>query len=62
MKIAGYFGVKLTSYSGHTATLVSWWVRHKLIAQPPGGAQVATPRNLSNGGASFQTWFVLKSA
>jgi hypothetical protein len=62
VKIAGYFGVKLTSYSGHTATLVSWWVHHKLLAQPSGRAPVATPGNLSNGGASCQTWFVPKSA
>ena len=60
--IARYFGVKLTSYSGHTATLVSWWVHHKLIAQPSGRAQVATPHNLYDSGGSFQTFFTPKSA
>ena len=62
VKAAGYFGVKLTSYSGHTATLVSWWVRHPLHAWPAGRAPVATSGNLSNSGASFQSWFVPKNS
>jgi hypothetical protein len=53
--------VRLTSYSGHNATLVSWWVNHPLLAntgQQSGSDWVAVPSNLYNSGASFQTAFV----
>lgn len=63
-KIAVYTGVQLTSSSGHTATLSSWWVHHKLLAntgQQSGSDWVAVPTSLSSGGASFQTWFVPRS-
>jgi hypothetical protein len=62
VKIAGYFGVKLTSYSGHTDGLSSWWVHHKLLAQPSGRDLVAIPHNLTNRGHDFRTWFVPKGA
>lgn len=62
VKAARYQHVKLTSYSGHSATLQSWWVNHKLIAKPSGRAQVAAPGGLSDGGATFQTVLVPKSA
>ena len=55
----------LTSYSGHTASLSSWWVHHKLLAntgQQSGSDWVAVPADLSNGGASFQTFFLPQSA
>ena len=42
--------------------LSSWWLHHKLLAQPPGGGLVATPYNLTHGGRDFQTWFVPRSA
>ncbi|MDR2984993.1 MAG: hypothetical protein LBV34_09145 [Nocardiopsaceae bacterium] len=60
-KIAVYSSVRLTSYTGHNATLVSWWVNHSLLAntgQQTGSDWVAVPSNLYNGGASFQTAFV----
>ena len=65
LKIAAYNDVSLRSYSGHTATLWSWWVHHKLLAntgQQSGSDWVAVPAGLSNGGASFQTFFVPQSA
>jgi hypothetical protein len=65
IKVAAYNNVALTSYSGHTATLWSWWVHHKLLAntgQQSGSDWVAVPTDLYNGGASFQTWFVPQSA
>jgi hypothetical protein len=64
-KIAAYSNVALTSYSGHTATLWSWWVHHKLLAntgQQSGSDWVAIPADLTNGGANFQTWLVPQSA
>jgi hypothetical protein len=56
LKIAAYNNVRLTSYSGHTATLWSWWVHHKLLAFQASGDLVAAPNNLTNGGADFQTF------
>jgi len=62
VKAAKYTQVRLTSYSGHTDDLSSWWMRHKLLAQPHSRGLVAIPHNLYNGGEDFQTWFVPKSA
>ena len=65
VRIATYNKVALTSYSGRTATLWSWWVHHKVLAntgQQTGSDWVAVPSDAYNGGASFQTWFVPKSA
>ncbi len=65
VKIARYTDVRLTTYSGHTATLWSWWAHHKLLAnteQQSGSDWVAVPNDLHDGGASFQTWLVPKSA
>jgi hypothetical protein len=65
VRIPTYNKIALTSYSGHTATLWSWWVHHKLLAntgQQTGSDWVAVPTDLYNGGASFQTWFVPQSA
>ena len=62
VNLAAYTGVSLTSYSGHKADLTSWWVCHKLLAQPSSRGLVAIPHGLTGGGASFQTWFVPKSA
>jgi hypothetical protein len=62
VKAATYTNIWLTSYSGHQAPLWSWWMHHKLLAQPPGRGQVATPRDLYSGGHDFRTWFVPKSA
>jgi hypothetical protein len=64
MKAATYSNVGLTTYSGHTSTLWSWWVHHKLLAntgQQSGSDWVAIPTDLASGGASFQTWFVPQS-
>jgi hypothetical protein len=65
VKVAAYNNVSLTTYSGHTSTLWSWWVHHKLLAnteKQTSSDWVAVPTDLFNGGASFQTWFVPKSA
>jgi hypothetical protein len=64
VRVAAFSDVALTSYSGHTATLWSWWVHHKLLAntgQQTGSDRVAVPTDLTNGGASFQTQFVPQS-
>jgi hypothetical protein len=65
VKTATYHNVPLITYSGHRSTLRSWWVHHKLLAntgQQSGSDWVAKPANLYNGGASFQTWFMPRSA
>jgi hypothetical protein len=65
LKISAYSHVDLTSYSGHTATLWSWWVHQKLLAntgQQSGSDWVAVPAGLSSGGASFQTFLLPQSA
>jgi hypothetical protein len=64
-RIAAFSNAALTTYSGHTSTLWSWWVHHKLLAnteQQFGSDWVAIPTDLTNGGANFQTWFVPQSA
>jgi hypothetical protein len=63
-KVAAYSNATLTTYSGHTSTLWSWWVHHKLLAntgQQSGSDWVAVPTGLTSGGANFQTWFVPQS-
>jgi hypothetical protein len=65
LKVAAYTNVDLTSYSGHTASLSSWWVHHKLLAntgQQSGSDWVAIPGDLYHAGASLQTFFVPQSA
>ena len=60
-KAAAYTLVGLVTYSGHESSLWSWWVHHKLLAntgQQSAADWVAIPADLTNGGASFQTWFV----
>jgi hypothetical protein len=64
-KVAAYIDVALTTYNGHTSTLWSWWVHHKLLAnteQQSSADWVAIPADLTLGGASFQTFFVPQSA
>ena len=54
-KVAAYSNVSLTSYGGHTATLWSWWVHHKLLAntgQQSGSDWVAVPTDLYGGGVA----------
>jgi hypothetical protein len=63
-RIAAFSNVGLTTYSGHTSTLWSWWVHHKLLAntgQQSGSDWVAIPTDLTSGGANFQTFFVPQS-
>ena len=60
-RIQAYNDVSLTTYSGHTASLSSWWVHHKLLAntgQQSGSDWVAVPADLTNGGSRFETSFV----
>ena len=64
-KAATYTGVELVTYSGHRATLWSWWVHHKLLAnteQQSSSDWVAVPNDLSSDGGSFSTFFVPQSA
>lgn len=64
LKAAVYNDVSLTTYSGHTSTMWSWWVHHALLAnteQQSGSDWVAVPTTMYNGGASFQTWLVPQS-
>jgi hypothetical protein len=63
-KGAAYSEVGLVTYSDHESSLWSWWVHHPLLAnteQQSGSDWVAIPTNLTNGGASFQTFFVPQS-
>ena len=65
MKAAAFIDVALTTYNGRTSTLWSWWVHHKLLAnteQQSSADWVAIPADLTQGGASFQTFFVPQSA
>ena len=64
-KAAAFIDVALTTYNGRTSTLWSWWVHHKLLAnteQQSSADWVAIPADLTQGGASFQTFFVPQSA
>jgi hypothetical protein len=64
LKAAAYSNASLTTYSGRTSTLWSWWVHHKLAntGQQSGADWVAIPTDLTNGGANFQTWLVPQNA
>lgn len=62
VKAARYSAVSLVTYNGHTSTLWSWWVHHKLLAEQSSSNWVAIPHNLYLDGLSFHTWFVPKSA
>src|SRR6266702_5667635 len=44
-------GIHLTSYSGHRAGLVSWWVRHKVLMVSHGVVEIA-PHGVFNLGRS----------
>ncbi len=59
VRVATY-GVLLGTYNGHSSGLRSWWVHHKLIAQPSGRDVIADPGDLYNyhGSQSFKTWLV----
>jgi hypothetical protein len=64
LKTAVFSKVSLTTYSGHTSPLWSWWVHHALLAnteQQSGSDWVSVPSNLYNGGANFQTYLVPQS-
>jgi hypothetical protein len=53
VKAAAYSNEALTTYSGHTSTLWSWWVHHPLLAntgRQSGADWVAIPTNLAAGG------------
>jgi hypothetical protein len=65
VKTAVYSKVSLTTYTGHTSTMLSWWVHHALLAnteQQSSSDWVAVPTNLYNKGANFQTDLVPQSA
>ncbi len=48
-------GIHLTSYSGHRAGLVSWWVRHKVLMVSHGVVEIA-PHGVFNLGRSFNVF------
>lgn len=61
LKTAVFSKVSLTTYSGHTSTMWSWWVHHALLAnteQQSSSDWVSVPSNLYNSGANFQTYLV----
>jgi hypothetical protein len=64
LKVAVFSKVSLTTYSGHTSTMWTWWVHHALLAdteQQSSSDWVSVPSNLYNGGANFQTYLVPQS-
>jgi hypothetical protein len=64
LKTAVFSKVSLTTYSGHTSTMWSWWVHHALLAnteQQSSSDWVSVPSNLYNSGANFQTYLVPQS-
>jgi hypothetical protein len=64
LKAAVFSKVSLTTYSGHTSSMWTWWVHHALLAdteQQSSSDWVSVPSNLYNGGANFQTYLVPQS-
>ncbi|HEY3953790.1 MAG TPA: hypothetical protein VGM53_10465 [Streptosporangiaceae bacterium] len=64
IKVAVFSKVSLTTYSGHTSSMWTWWVHHALLAnteQQSSSDWVSVPSNLYNGGANFQTYLVPQS-
>jgi hypothetical protein len=66
VKVAAFSGATLITYSGHTSSLVSWWVHHPLLAntgQQSDSDWVAVPASLSSSGSgsNFSTYFVPQS-
>ena len=64
VKVAAFSNAKLTTYSGHTSSLWSWWVHHPLLAntgQQSGSDWVAVPTSLSSSGSSFSTYLAPQS-
>lgn len=66
VKVAAFSNATLITYSGHTSSLVSWWVHHPLLAntgQQSDSDWVAVPTGLSSSGSgsNFSTYFVPQS-
>jgi hypothetical protein len=53
VKLAAFTGTSLTSYSGHTASLLSWWTASQVKMTGPGSVVEAAPSGLDSTGASF---------
>ncbi len=53
VKLAAFTGTSLTSYSGHTATLDSWWTASQVKMTGPGSVVEAAPSGLDRTGANF---------
>ena len=65
VKVAAFSNARLSTYSGHSSSLWSWWVHHPLLAnagQQSGSDWVAVPGSLSSFGSSFSTYLVPQSA
>jgi hypothetical protein len=64
VKVAAFSNARLSTYSGHSSSLWSWWVHHPLLAntgQQSGSDWVAVPGSLSSFGSSFSTYLVPQS-
>ena len=53
VKLAAFTGTSLTSYTGHTATLLSWWTASQVQMTGPGSVVEAAPSGLDSTGADF---------
>lgn len=53
VKLAAFTGTSLTSYSGHTASLLSWWTASRVEMTGPGSVVEAAPSGLNSTGADF---------
>lgn len=53
VKLAAFTGTSLTSYSGHTASLLSWWTASRVKMTGPGSVVEAAPSGLNSTGANF---------
>ena len=65
VKVAAFSNAQLSTYSGHSSSLWSWWVHHPLLAntgQQSGSDWVAVPASLSSFGSSFSAYLVPQSA
>ena len=56
VKLAAFTGSSLTTYSGHTATLVSWWTTSQVQMTGLGSVVLAAPSRLNSTGADFSVY------
>jgi hypothetical protein len=56
IKLAAFTGSQLITYTGHQATLVSWWKTSPVIMTGPGSVTEAAPGALDSTGANFSVF------